>query len=85
VNVQFCGECRRLILSDFRFCPYCGASVPRGPELAEALAGPLDALGDAHPPARADVFASARTSLDRLESDMDLILEELEREGRSQT
>jgi len=32
-----------------------------------------------------DLFASAERSLDRLESDMDLILAEMEKEGRSST
>jgi hypothetical protein len=33
--------------------------------------------------ARPSVFASVQESLDRLEADMDLIIEELEKEGRS--
>jgi hypothetical protein len=32
---------------------------------------------------RSDVFASAQASLDRLEADMDLLLDEIEKEGRS--
>lgn len=94
MNVRFCHECRSLILADFRFCPYCGAASAKGPGLSEALAGPFDRLGAASPAAgrgaegaagRVDVFAGAAASLDRLESDMDLILEELEREGRAST
>jgi hypothetical protein len=68
---------------DFRFCPYCGASAAKGPELSEVLAGAFDRMGGARPDVWAGAFASAEKSLDRLESDMDLILEELEKEGRS--
>jgi hypothetical protein len=38
--------------------------------------------GRAEPPRGADIFALARERLERLEADMDLIIEELEREGR---
>ena len=76
MNVRFCHECRSLILANFRFCPYCGTASAKGPGLSEALAGPFEGL---------DVFAGAAASLDRLESDMDLILEALEREGRTST
>jgi hypothetical protein len=89
VNVRFCPSCRSLILADFRFCPYCGAAV-KGPELSEVLDGPFDSMerGGATglaPGARDDIFAKAEESLERLEADMDLLLEELEKEGRSST
>jgi hypothetical protein len=97
VNVRFCPSCRSLILAEFRFCPYCGAAV-KGPELSEALDGPFDSMGrdsaaGDSPAAKGDVFANAKTSvfakaeesLERLEADMDLLLEELEKEGRSST
>ena len=32
MNVRFCPSCRSLILSDFRYCPYCGAAVSKGPD-----------------------------------------------------
>lgn len=94
MNVRFCPSCRSLILADFRFCPYCGAAASKGPGLSEALAGPFERMGagegiDAAPgegaPAEAkkDVFAGAEESLARLEAEMDLILEELEKEGTS--
>ena len=87
MNVRFCPNCRSLILVDFRFCPYCGAAAAKGPELSEALASPFERLGGEQgalgSAPRSDVFASAEASLERLESDMNLILEELEREGRS--
>jgi hypothetical protein len=88
VNVRFCGSCRGLILSDFRFCPYCGAEVPRGPGIEEALGGPFSRI-EADERARdgraagARALADAAESLDRLESDMDRIIEALEREGSS--
>jgi hypothetical protein len=76
VNVKFCRGCRALILSDFRFCPYCGAEAPRGPGIEEALERPFAEMG-------ARVFDGAAESLARLEADMDRIIEALEREGRS--
>lgn len=85
MNVRFCPSCRSLILADFRYCPYCGAAASKGPELSDALAGPFENMDGARPNPRTDVFARAEASLDRLESDMDLILEELEKEGRSST
>jgi hypothetical protein len=97
MNVRFCPSCRSLILADFRFCPYCGAATAKGPELAEALAEPFDRLGgaeaapasaspaslEASASGRAGLFAGAEASLDRLEAEMDLILEALAKEGRS--
>jgi len=89
MNVRFCPTCRSLILADFRFCPYCGSAVAKGPELSDALELPFDKMeaaapaGEGSASAKPNVFAKAEESLERLESDMDLILEELEREGRS--
>jgi hypothetical protein len=90
MNVRFCHACRSLILSDFRFCPYCGVSVAvKGPGLSEALAGPFEDMGSlgsarrpASDPAASGVFASAEASLERLEADMDFLLDALEKEGR---
>jgi hypothetical protein len=83
MNVRFCPSCRSLILSRFRFCPYCGEAI-KGPELWEALDPPFERIGLAEGESPvADPFARAEESLDRLEADMDLILEELEKEGRS--
>jgi hypothetical protein len=76
VNVKFCRGCRALILSDFRFCPYCGAEAPRGPGIEEALARPFSKI-------EARAFDDAAESLAKLEADMDRIIEALEREGRS--
>jgi hypothetical protein len=85
MNVRFCHNCRSLILTDFLYCPYCGAAADNGPELSEALAEPFKKLDGSPPSGTTDPFAGAARSLDRLESDMDLILEELEKEGRSPT
>jgi len=41
MKVGFCGSCRRLILADFSFCPYCGAETRHGPDLAESVDGPF--------------------------------------------
>jgi len=84
MNVHFCPSCRSLILAEFHFCPYCGAVADRGPELSEALAAPFQRLDKAQAPGAAALrIAAAEESLRRLESDMDLILEQLEKEGRS--
>ena len=86
MNVRFCPACKSLILVDFRFCPYCGAVAAKGPELVEALDAPFEKMGTmavSETDAKADVFANAQESLERLESDMDLILEELAKDGRS--
>lgn len=44
MKVRFCTNCRALIFSDFRFCPYCGDSVPRGPSCIEALSRPFSKI-----------------------------------------
>ncbi|MGA2548011.1 MAG: zinc-ribbon domain-containing protein [Rectinemataceae bacterium] len=85
MNVRFCPNCRSLILTDFLYCPYCGAAAVKGPELSEALAEPFEKLGGPPPSGATDPFAGAERSLERLESDMDLILERLGKEGRSAT
>jgi hypothetical protein len=83
MNVRFCPSCRSLILSDFRFCPYCGSPAPRGPELAEALDGPFSKIESSVPPdgREAGRFAELENALARLEADMDLLLGELEEKG----
>jgi hypothetical protein len=96
MNVRFCPSCRSLILVDFRYCPYCGEAVAvKGPGLSETLDGAFEELDGMGAPRVAqaggassgasgsDVFASAKASLDRLEADMDLLLDEIEKEGRS--
>jgi hypothetical protein len=87
MNVRFCPNCRSLILTDFLYCPYCGAAAAKGPGLPEALAESFEKLGGSRPSGKTDLFSRAERSLDRLESDMDLILEELAnaKEGRSPT
>jgi len=96
MNVRFCSACRSLILADFRFCPYCGVSVAvKGPGLSEALEGSFAGMGSGGAafgptafgptPESASVFASAEASLERLEADMELLLDALEKEGRSAT
>jgi len=92
MNVRFCPSCRSLILADFRYCPYCGQSVvDKGPDLSEALEAPFasmerDAKADEAPQPAGhgqDVFAGARERLERLETEMDLLLAAMEKEGRS--
>ena len=86
MNVRFCPSCRSLILSDFRFCPYCGSPASRGPELAEALEAPFARIEEAAPPRErgAGRFAELEDALARLEADMDLLLGELERAGKKE-
>ena len=83
MNVRFCPSCRRLILTEFRFCPYCGAPAGRGPGLDEALERPFARIEDAVAPksGAAGRFAELEETLARLEADMDCIIEELERTG----
>jgi hypothetical protein len=85
MNVRFCPACRSLILSDFRFCPYCGSPAGRGPGLAEALEAPFARIDEASPSREraAGRFAELQDRLTRLEADMDLLIGELERpEGK---
>jgi hypothetical protein len=83
VNVRFCPACRSLILSDFRFCPYCGAKASPGPDLAEALEGPFARMegGAAQKSREERRLAELEAELARLESDMDLLMGELEHSG----
>ena len=83
MNVRFCPSCRSLILSDFRFCPYCGVAAPRGPGLAEALDGPFARIESSMRPEgrEAGLYAELESALARLEADMDLIMGELEEKG----
>jgi len=90
VVVRFCRSCRCLILSEFRFCPYCGEPAPRGPDLREALDKPFARLEDAEsaesvasiqdshqdspPSAAPGPFARAESDLARLEAEMDELL-----------
>lgn len=88
MNVRFCPSCRGLVLASFRFCPYCGLEV-KGPDLSEALEEPFarmgrqaGSVGESMEVLLPDPFAAAEESLDRLEADMDLLLEAIERESR---
>ena len=87
MNVRFCRSCKSLILTEVRFCPYCGTEADKGLELRKALDAPFERLDRAQASggagSAAGPFAQAEESLLRLESDMDLILEELKKEGRS--
>jgi len=83
MNVRFCPSCRSLILSDFRFCPYCGSAAPRGPDLAEALDRPFARIESSMRPEgrEAELFSELGRALERLEADMELIMGELERKA----
>jgi len=76
MKVRYCGDCKRLILDDFAFCPYCGTAVPRGLALEEALESPFARL-ETGTLAR-EGFAQASHRLDELEADMNSLLEGVE-------
>ncbi|HUW42179.1 MAG TPA: hypothetical protein VMV90_14330 [Rectinemataceae bacterium] len=78
MNVRFCESCRSLVLAEFRFCPYCGAPMSRGPGLDEALSLPLARIEASR--AGQARFAELAERLDRLEADMDLIISQLDAE-----
>ncbi|MFZ4615648.1 MAG: hypothetical protein ACOYM2_05520 [Rectinemataceae bacterium] len=44
MKVDFCVNCRRLVLADFSYCPYCGADLGRPTDLATLLADPFSRL-----------------------------------------
>jgi hypothetical protein len=86
MNVRFCPSCQGLVLAEFLYCPYCGQSLAEGRSIDEDLEAPFRKLDAARGGSEGrSPFAKAEESLRRLESDMDLILEELEKEGRSST
>lgn len=82
MNVRFCASCRALILSGYRYCPYCGTQAPRGPGIEEALDPPFMRIqaegkgGRAAADGRAaDRFAAAWEELARLEAEMECLIE----------
>lgn len=75
LKVRFCGDCGRMILVGFEYCPYCGSQVrpvappsepPASPEAAKTPVGiPQD-------------FRDARILLDRLIRDLETLDAEME-------
>jgi len=97
-DFRFCPYCGSAVskgpeLSDALELPFdklegaapAGQQGPRPPDPEPRPAQFALGAGKAEAPASAkpNVFAKVEESLDRLESDMDMILEELEKEGRS--
>ncbi len=77
MNVRFCAVCRSLILADFRYCPYCGVPVSRGPGMEEALEEPFERIAEDLAKREAlGRFSSLAERLDRLENEMDILLAE---------
>jgi len=76
VKVKFCTSCRALIFSDFRFCPYCGSPVSRGPTCIEALSGPFSKMEAERSTVMTgnDYFASIDERLSQLETELENIL-----------
>lgn len=86
MNVRFCPSCRSLVLSEFRFCPYCGVAIALGPSLDEALEEPFARIAERTEAASSHAVAEARFAeleerLARLEADMELLAGELEGKG----
>jgi hypothetical protein len=76
VKVRFCTYCRALIFAGFRFCPYCGTPVSRGPSCDEALAAPFSVIeaesrtGNS----RNEYLASIAERLSQLETELESII-----------
>jgi len=80
VNVRFCESCRSLVLADFRYCPYCGEPVTRGPGLEEALSDSFNKIEAVSKDSEVARLEGLREQIDRLEADMDLILSQFDTE-----
>ena len=77
MNVRFCESCRSLVLADFRYCPYCGVPVSRGPGIEEALSLPFARIEAATGASAPERYAELVERLDRLEAEMDLIISQI--------
>jgi|GEM_PF-3423395 len=75
LKVRFCGDCGRMILVGFEYCPYCGSQVrlvappPEPPASPEASKNPVGIPQD---------FRDARILLDRLIRDLETLDAEME-------
>jgi uncharacterized Zn finger protein (UPF0148 family) len=88
MNVHFCPHCGRLNLEGFLYCPYCGEAVSAGPGLEEALESPFRRLEEslrsisqldetvASDAQALEHFERLASSLDAIDRDMALILDE---------
>ena len=86
LKIRFCGDCGRMILVDFRFCPYCGSPVrpvsegrasPAGGELtARPVAPPSDPAAQESLKGKAAIprdGREARVLLDRLIRELEIL------------
>lgn len=69
LKVRFCGDCERMILVDFKFCPHCGSPVrpvvpPAEPPVPEAREGKAHIPRDGR---------EARVLLDRLIRELEVL------------
>lgn len=83
LKVRFCGDCGRMILVGFAFCPYCGSPVPSEPE--GGTVGPSDSASGvpaASSPSPAAAVprdpGEARIILDRLIRKLEVLDAEME-------
>ncbi len=84
MKVRFCGDCGRLILADFLYCPYCGAKLaPQGPALDEALATPFRRLERDSDGAALRGLEEASRRVAALEAEMEALIAQAEASRRS--
>ncbi len=72
MKVGFCASCRRLILADFSYCPYCGVELSKKRELADSVEEPFARIE------RRSLERVVNERIDELESQLDTMELELE-------
>lgn len=82
LRVRFCGNCGRMILLGFEFCPYCGSPVRPGPEGQDFRPGTELSARQVFPPSAAPDPGSPRgaPSIPRDAREARLLLDRLIRE-----
>jgi hypothetical protein len=75
MKVRFCGSCRRLILADFSYCPYCGLELVRGDGLADMVDAPFERLERRRARlAVDDRIAELEAQLELIEAELEIML-----------
>ncbi|MEI6385057.1 MAG: hypothetical protein WCQ50_00370 [Spirochaetota bacterium] len=72
MKVDFCANCRRLVLVDFSYCPYCGTDLGRATDIATLLEDPFSKL---EKKAERAVVDTRIQTLESLLADMEVELE----------
>lgn len=75
MKVGFCPSCGRLVLADFRFCPYCGMETRPSPGLEEVVGDSFARLEKSLSERTLEEIQALEAQLDLLEADMNLLLE----------